>query len=107
MRRILVERARQKGSLKGGGRYARIELDGLAANEADSGAAPALALLDINEALTQLEQEEPQKAQLVKLRFFGGLSLEETAEALGISVATTKRYWAYARAWLFGRMSRK
>src|SRR5262245_50460351 len=78
MRRILVERARQKGSLKGGGRHARIELDDFAADEADSGAAPAHALLDINEALTQLEQEEPQKAQLVKLRFFAGLSLEET-----------------------------
>jgi RNA polymerase sigma factor (TIGR02999 family) len=103
MRRILVERARQKGSLKGGGRYARFELADVAAPGAESD----LDLLDLNEALTLLEQEEPQKAELVKLRFFAGLSLEETAEALGISVATAKRYWAYARAWLFGRMNRK
>jgi DNA-directed RNA polymerase specialized sigma24 family protein len=61
----------------------------------------------LNEALALLEKEEPPKAQLVKLRFFAGLSLEESAEVLGISVASAKRHWAYARAWLFGRLSRK
>jgi RNA polymerase sigma factor (TIGR02999 family) len=103
MRRILVERARQKKSLKGGGEFEQIELGNIAAPEKD----PAIDLLDLNEALLILEREEPQKAQLVKLRFFAGLSLEESGDALGISVATAKRYWAYARAWLFGRISRK
>ncbi len=104
MRRILVERARQKASLKGGGRFERIELGDVAAPAA---APKAVDLLDLNEALVQLEREDPQKAKLVKLRFFAGLSLEETAQALGISAATAKRYWAYARAWLYGRISRK
>jgi RNA polymerase sigma factor (TIGR02999 family) len=103
MRRILVERARQKGSLKGGGGLQRVELGDVAAQEGES----AIDLLDLNEALTQLEQDEPRKAELVKLRYFAGLSLEESAEALGISPATAKRYWAYARAWLYGRISRK
>lgn len=103
MRRILIERARQKASLKGGGQFERIELGDVAASGGDQ----AVDLLDLNEALTELEREEPQKAELVKLRFFAGLSLEETAEALGISVATAKRYWAYARARLYGRIHRK
>jgi RNA polymerase sigma factor (TIGR02999 family) len=104
MRRILVERARQKASLKGGGRFERLDLGEVAA----PGDEPAgVDLLDLNEALLQLEREEPQKAELVKLRFFAGLSLEETAKALGISVATAKRYWAYARARLYGKINRK
>src|SRR5438034_901666 len=57
---------------------------------------------DLNDAQTQRGREEAQKAELVKLRFVAGLSLEETAEALGISPATAKRYWAFARAWLYG-----
>jgi RNA polymerase sigma factor (TIGR02999 family) len=104
MRRILVERARQKANLKGGGRFGRIDLGEVAAPGTESA---AVDLLDLNEALVQLEREEPQKAELVKLRFYAGLSLEETAQALGISVATAKRYWAYARAWLYGRINRK
>ena len=103
MRRILIERARQKNSLKGGGGLDRIELGDIAAPGTES----AVDLLDLNDALQQLEREEPHKAQLVKLRFFAGLSVEESAEILGISVATAKRYWAYARAWLYGRISRK
>jgi RNA polymerase sigma factor (TIGR02999 family) len=103
MRRILVERARQKESLKGGGKFGQIELRDIAAPEAES----VIDLLDLDEALGLFEQEDPQKAQLVKLRFFAGLSLDESADALGVSVATAKRYWAYARAWLFGRISRK
>jgi RNA polymerase sigma factor (TIGR02999 family) len=104
MRRILVERARQKQSLKGGGQLERIDLGEVAA----PGTGPAAVdLLDLNEALVQLEREEPQKAELVKLRFFAGLSIEETAQALGISLATSKRYWAYARAWLYGQINRK
>jgi RNA polymerase sigma factor (TIGR02999 family) len=103
MRRILVERARQKASLKGGGQFERIELGDVAGPATE----PEVDLLDLNEALTALEREEPDKALLVKLRFFAGLSLEEAAETLGISVASAKRHWAYARAWLFGRMNRK
>ena len=104
MRRILVERARQKQSLKGGGQLERIELSQFAAPAAE----PAgVDVLDLHAALVELEREEPEKAAIVKLRFFAGLSVEETAEALGISVATAKRYWAYARAWLFGRIHRK
>lgn len=103
MRRILVERARRKESLKHGGGLDRVELTDIPAPSVDS----ALDLLDLHEALLQFEQQEPQKAELVKLRYFGGLSLEETADALGISPATAKRYWAYARAWLYGRISRK
>jgi len=60
----------------------------------------------LNDALTELESKHPQKAQVVKLRFFAGSSLEEAAHILGISRATAQRHWAFARAWLFGRMSR-
>jgi len=103
MRRILVERARRKETLKEGGGLNQIELGDIA----EPAAVSAADLLDLNDALTQLELNEPQKAELVKLRYFAGLSFEETAEALGISPATAKRYWAYARAWLYGRIRRK
>lgn len=103
MRRILVERARRKQSLKEGGEFERIELGDLPTPTTES----TVELLDLNDALTQLEQEEPQKAELVKLRYFAGLTHEETAEVLGISPATAKRHWAYARAWLYGRLLRK
>ena len=62
---------------------------------------PADDLLALDEALTQLAEEDPVKAQLVKLRYFAGLSVEQTAEALGISRATADRYWAYAKVWLY------
>ncbi len=104
MRRILVERARQKASLQGGGHLDRIALQDATLLAED---APVFDLLDLNEALTEFEREDPQKAELVKLRFFAGLSIEETAATLGISAASAKRYWAYARAWLYGRLSRK
>ena len=98
MRRILVEQARRKRSLKAGGGFQR------AVDEVDIAVAaePSLDLLALDEALSLLEEDFPQKAALVKLRFFAGLSLEEASLALGISVATAKRYWTYARAWLFG-----
>ena len=100
MRRILVEQARRKQSLKGGGGLERIELGDIAAPESQS----PVDLLDLDEALQRLEQEEPDKAQLVKLRFFAGLPLEEAAQALGVSPATAKRHWVYARAWLYGQL---
>ena len=97
MRRILVDNARRKQTAKHGGGHRRRELDGVevAAGE------PVDDLLALDEALTLLAAEDPAKAELVKLRYFAGLSTEEAAQVLGISVATAKRRWAYARAWLF------
>jgi RNA polymerase sigma factor (TIGR02999 family) len=96
MRRILVENARRKRRLKHGGDLARQEL-----NEAEI-VAPDIKhdLLALDDALTRLAHEDPVKANLVKLRFFAGMSVDEAAEALGISVITAKRHWRYARAWL-------
>jgi RNA polymerase sigma factor (TIGR02999 family) len=100
MRRILVDNARRKGRPKHGGDRRRIELD-----EALPGAAPREDLLALDEALTRLAAQEPVKAELVKLRYFAGLSLEEAAACLDVSPATAKRYWAVARAWLFAALS--
>jgi RNA polymerase sigma factor (TIGR02999 family) len=96
MRRVLVENARRKRSLKHGGGLARQELDEaeLAAPEAPED------LLALDEALDKLAAKDPGKAELVKLRYFAGLTIEQAAKALGISPATADRYWAYARAWL-------
>jgi RNA polymerase sigma factor (TIGR02999 family) len=100
MRRILIEAARSKRRLKRGGDWQRLAVT---ASEpiADD---PACDVLALDEALTDLEREQPQKAQLVKLRYFSGLTLDEAAEALGISSATADRYWKYARAWLAQRL---
>jgi RNA polymerase sigma factor (TIGR02999 family) len=103
MRRILVEQARRRLSRKGGGGRDRIELRDVAAPDAQQ----PLDLLDLDEALQRLEFEEPDKAKLVKLRFFAGLSLEDAAQALGVSTATAKRHWVYARAWLYGQLKEK
>ncbi len=100
MRRILVDAARAKQSLKKGGDRERIELTDIAQSE--SGA--KLDLIALDEALSLLEREQPDKAQIVKLRYFAGLSLEEAAEAAGISRATAERRWQFARAWLFGQL---
>jgi RNA polymerase sigma factor (TIGR02999 family) len=96
MRRILVENARRKKALRRGGNRQRQKLD-LA-----EPAAPRLSddLLAVDEALEKLAAKDRVKAELVKLRYFAGLTIEQTAEALGISVATANRYWDYARAWL-------
>src|SRR5262249_61193783 len=100
MRRILVENARRKRRTKHGAGRQRIELD-----EALAAADPRKDLLALDDALTQLAAQEPVKAELVKLRYFAGMSLEETAAILNISPATAKRYWAVARAWLFAAIS--
>jgi RNA polymerase sigma factor (TIGR02999 family) len=101
MRRILVENARRKHRLKRGGGAGRVGLDEvtLAAPGTDAD------VLALDEALTALTERCPDKAELVKLRYFAGLTLEEAAEALGISRSTADRHWAYARAWLFRRIS--
>lgn len=100
MRRILIESARRKKSLKRGDGFDRVDLD-----MAD-GAAIEInpELLDLDEALTKLTEIEPRGAELVKLRFFAGLTIEEAASALQISPRTAKREWAYARAWLWREM---
>jgi RNA polymerase sigma factor (TIGR02999 family) len=97
MRRILIDSARRKARPKHGGERNRIDLDE-AISVADP---PADQLLALDEALTKLSAAEPIKAELVKLRFFAGLTISEAAEVLGISVATAERYWTYARVRLF------
>lgn len=96
MRRILVDRARYKQSLKRGGGSQRIELQA----EDMVSPPPDERLVALDEALTMLAQEQPRLAELVQLRYFAGLSIEETATLLGISPRTAKRDWTYARAWL-------
>jgi RNA polymerase sigma factor (TIGR02999 family) len=97
MRRILIDNARRKRRPKHGGDRQRVDLD-----EAHALAElPSDDLLALDEALTQLAAEAPAKAELVKLRYFAGFSIDEAADLLGISRATAKRYWVYARAWLY------
>jgi RNA polymerase sigma factor (TIGR02999 family) len=105
MRRILVEQARRKQSLKAGGQVERQD-PGFSEIASPAGGSD-IDLLDLNAALEAFERDHPQKAEIVKLRYFAGLSLEETAAAAGVSVATAKRHWAYARTWLFGRLQRQ
>jgi RNA polymerase sigma factor (TIGR02999 family) len=102
MRRILVERARRQQALKRGAELERIDLPDLAQPAKND----PVDLVALDEALGRLKVLHPQKAQVVKLRFFAGCSLEETARMLGISRATAQRHWAYARAWLFGQLHR-
>ena len=101
MRRILVEKARRKQRVKHGGEYQRVEMD----EERLVCSVPEDQIIALDEALERFDQEEPEKAQLVKLRFFAGLSIEEAAEVLGISRATASRHWTYARAWLHDAVS--
>jgi RNA polymerase sigma factor (TIGR02999 family) len=103
MRRILVEQARRKSAEKRGGKRERVPLDEEAAIQlADDSL--VLELVALDDALTQFESLEPLKARLVKLRYFAGVPLEEAAALLDISPATAKRYWIYARSWLFGKL---
>lgn len=98
MRRILIDNARRKQSIKHGGEFQRKPLDGhLAAKDP----ADQSDLLAISDALEKFSAEDPQKAELVKLRYFAGLTLPEISEILGISRATASRQWTYAKAWLF------
>lgn len=101
MRRILVENARRRRRLKRGGDFNRVDLDSLELTVDD----PPEELIALDEALIRLAEEHPEKAQLVKLRYFGGLSHAEAAQALGFSTSTADRHWAYARAWLYRHMT--
>ncbi|HKB03902.1 MAG TPA: ECF-type sigma factor [Gemmataceae bacterium] len=100
MRRILIDHARGKRAARRGGGRRRVPLTdpGAVFNSPDD-------LLDLDDALAQFAAEEPRKAELVKLRFFAGLTGPEAAEALGVSVATAERWWAFARTWLYAELS--
>src|SRR5262245_49504218 len=100
MRRILVENARRKKGPRHGGDRQRIDVD-LNLVEAQI---RSLDLLALDDALTRLAEESPVRAELVKLRFFGGLTVPEAADILGISLATAERYWTYARTWLYAEL---
>jgi RNA polymerase sigma factor (TIGR02999 family) len=103
MRRILIDKARRKKAIRHGGDQQRVELDGVevaAPGDDDE-------LLAVNEALDKLAAQNQVEAELVKLRYFVGMTLEEAAEALGISPRTADNYWAHARAWLFREIKRQ
>jgi RNA polymerase sigma factor (TIGR02999 family) len=101
MRRILVEQARHKRRIKHGGGRDRVELDSACAIAEPQ----SIDVLALDEALSKLAAEEPAKADLVKLRFFAGLTMAEAAAALGISLATAERYWTFARSWLYAELA--
>jgi RNA polymerase sigma factor (TIGR02999 family) len=103
MRRILTDRARRKQTLKRGARAIKVDLDQVDV-AADSD--PEILLL-VDEALADLASEHSAAAEIVKLRFFVGLDYVQAAEALGISERSAKRYWSFARAWLFREISRR
>ena len=103
MRRILVDHAKAEHSAKRGAGAPRVSLD----EPLEISREPALDLVRLNDALAGLARIDPQRCKIVELRFFGGLSNEESAEVLGISTATVQRQWAGARAWLYHEMSRQ
>jgi RNA polymerase sigma factor (TIGR02999 family) len=101
MRRILIDRARSRHAVRHGGGLVRLNAD-----ELELAAAPDdERVLALNDALAKLALVEPQKAEFVKLRYFAGLTVEEAAQTIGISEPTAKRWWTYARAWLFQEMN--
>jgi RNA polymerase sigma factor (TIGR02999 family) len=101
MRRILIDQARQKESMRRGGDMQRHDVMHVEILTSE----PCVDLLSLNDALERLERQAPEKAQLVKLRYFAGLTIPQAAQALGISSATADRHWAYARAWLHAELS--
>jgi RNA polymerase sigma factor (TIGR02999 family) len=103
MRRILVDHAKEHAAQKRGAGASKVPLDDALTISAE----PAGDLVALNEALTNLEKIDPQRSRIVELRFFGGLSNEESAEVLGISPATVQRQWAGARAWLYHELRRQ
>lgn len=101
MRRILVDNARRRNSKKRGGDFKRVDVHDI--ELCDPGKSDELLALD--EALTRLEAEWPEKARLVKLRYFAGLTNAEASEAIGVSTATGERHWRFARAWLHSQLA--
>ena len=102
LRRSVNFRFRRKQSLKRGGNWRRIEVE----VERPDTIEQSESLLALDSVLTRFENRDPDKAKLVKLRYFVGMTIKEAAESLGISVTTANRWWAYARAWLHDEMSR-
>jgi len=102
MRRILVETARRKARVKHGGDLRRVELDAISPAVLPE----AIDLVALDEALTRLSEIDPVKAKLVTLRYFGGLTVVQASETLGVSRATANRYWTFARAWLYHEVSK-
>ncbi|HMF17592.1 MAG TPA: ECF-type sigma factor [Gemmataceae bacterium] len=100
MRRILINRARDRGRLKRGGRWRRLRLEHIDLSLAE----PPDELLILNDALDKLAQEDAACAELVKLRFFAGLTLDEAARTMGVVRRTADRYWAFARSWLYATL---
>ena len=101
MRRILVENARRKARLKHGGDKNRVELEPIHSVDGSS----RIDLLALDEALTKFAADEPLKAKLVQLRYFGGLTMPEAANVLDLSLATVERYWTFAKSWLYAELS--
>ena len=100
MRRILVDHARAHNASKRGSEYQKIQLD----EKVDSVAERSTELIALDEALTELSTVDEVKSRIVELRYFGGLTVEETAEVLGVTPVTINRHWRMAKAWLFGRI---
>ena len=103
MRRILVDQARRKGAKKRGGKAKRVSLDAGLAVAGPLGVS-AIDLIALDEALQEFEALDPVRARVVKLHYFSGFTLAETADALGVSLATVKRQWVFSRSWLFGKI---
>ena len=100
MRRILVDQARNKGRQKRGGEMNRVDFDAATDDAIQESGGRDESLLELNDAISEFEKLAPQKAELVKLRYFAGLTVEQAAGLLGISTSTADNYWAYARSWL-------
>ncbi len=105
MRRILIDRARRKYTQRHGGSYQRVDFESF--DVADDSASADGRLLAVNEALEKFAIEYPVQADLVKLRYFGGMTNEEVAQVLGISLSTVKNYWTFSRAWLLNEIERE
>lgn len=97
MRRILIEAARRKMRLKHGGGQSRVDIDGVDI----ASAGPEEKVLLIDDALEKLKEQDPEKAQVVVLKFFGNLTNQQVAESMGVAERTVERHWAFAKAWLF------
>lgn len=100
MRRILIDNARRKASLKRGGGFSRLNIDDLEL----SAMAPDDKILVINDALEKLQAEDPEKARIVIMKYFGGLTNQEVADSLGVTERTVERRWAFAKAWLLDQI---
>ncbi|MBX3293825.1 MAG: sigma-70 family RNA polymerase sigma factor [Acidobacteria bacterium] len=103
MRRILVDHARRHNAEKRGGEFHILTLN----EEIDKADEEAAELVELDDALNELAKMDPVKAQIVELRYFGGLTMEEAAEVLGVSVITVKRHWKMTKAWLYGRLAKQ